>query len=139
MAAFNFYINRMLSLPITKYAKQQEWKVILAIAQYNGFPLQIIHNLKKKQTDKNQNFQPQQLKSSIFIPQSTNTKKITYHSPLIHKITYLFKHTNLNIALRATNTIHQQLDVKTVMTSTNSSGIYKLKCNTCSNSFVGYF
>jgi hypothetical protein len=32
LAAFNFYINRMLTLPITKQAKQQEWKIILAVA-----------------------------------------------------------------------------------------------------------
>jgi len=37
----------MLTLPITKQAKQQEWKIILAIAQNDGFPLHIIHNLKK--------------------------------------------------------------------------------------------
>jgi hypothetical protein len=38
----------MITLPITKQAKQQEWKIILAISQNNGFPLHIIHNLKKK-------------------------------------------------------------------------------------------
>jgi len=56
LAAFYFYINRMLTLPITKQAKQQEWKIILAIAQNNGFPLHIIHKLKKlttQNTDKN--------------------------------------------------------------------------------------
>jgi len=43
-----------LTLPITKQAKQQEWKIILAVAQNNRFPLQIIHNLKKKLMDKKQ-------------------------------------------------------------------------------------
>jgi hypothetical protein len=38
----------MLTLPVTKQAKQQECKIILAIAQNNEFPLHIIHNLKKK-------------------------------------------------------------------------------------------
>jgi hypothetical protein len=32
LAAFNFYINGMLTLPLTKQAKQQEWKIILAVA-----------------------------------------------------------------------------------------------------------
>jgi hypothetical protein len=35
LAAFNFYTNRMLTLPIIKQAKQQEWKIVLAIAQNN--------------------------------------------------------------------------------------------------------
>jgi hypothetical protein len=42
----------MLTLPITKQAKQQEWKIILAGAQNNGFPLHVFHNLKKKLIDK---------------------------------------------------------------------------------------
>jgi len=68
------------------------------------------------------------------IPTTTTKKWVTfsYHSPLIRKITNLFKHTNLNIALHATNTIHQELADKI-----NSSGIYELKCNTWSNSYVG--
>jgi hypothetical protein len=33
--------------------------------------------------------------------------------------------------------MHQQITDKIVKTSTNSSGIYKLKCNTCNNSYVG--
>jgi hypothetical protein len=64
LAAFNLYTNRMLTLPITKQAKQKEWKIILALAQNNGFSLHIIYNLKMKLTAKNKNknkiSQPQQ-------------------------------------------------------------------------------
>ena len=66
------------------------------------------------------------------------TKKwitFTDYSPLIRKITNLFKQTNLNIALRTKNTIHQQLTEKPI--TTNLSGIYKLKCNTCNNAYIG--
>jgi len=94
LPAFNFYINRMITLPITKQAKQQEWKIILAVAQNNGFPLHIIHNLKKKLIVKKQK-----------LPTTTQQAKkwvtFSYHSPLIRKITNLFKHSNLNIALHA--------------------------------------
>jgi hypothetical protein len=45
---------RVRTLPITKQAKQQEWRIIHAIAQNSGFPLHIIHNLKKKLTAKKQ-------------------------------------------------------------------------------------
>jgi len=103
----------MIRLPITKKAKQQEWKIILAIAQNNGFPLHIIHNLKKKLTAK---------KQKLPITTTQQTKKwvtFSYHSPLIQKITNLFKHSNLNIALRATNTIYQQFTDKIIKTSTN--------------------
>jgi len=71
----------MLTLPITKQAKQQEWKIVLAIAQNNGFPLRIIHNLKKrtgiqktKTKTPNHNNTTSQKMGNIFISQSTNTK-----------------------------------------------------------------
>ena len=54
LAAFNLYINIMLTPPITQQAKQQEWKIILALVQNNEFPLHIIHNLKKKLITKKQ-------------------------------------------------------------------------------------
>jgi len=44
-----------------------------------------------------------------------NSKKwatFTYHSPLIRKVTNLFKSTDIRIAFRTTNTIQQQLAQK---------------------------
>jgi hypothetical protein len=38
LAAFTFYINRMLTLPITEQAKKQEWEKILTIAPKKWFP-----------------------------------------------------------------------------------------------------
>jgi len=61
--------------------------------------------------------------------------KFTYFIPIIRRITNLFKYSNLNFAFRATNTIQQQLTEKP--TYKNPSGIYKLKCNTCGNVYVG--
>jgi len=43
-------MNRMLILPITKQSKQQEWKIILTIAQNNGFRMHITQSERK--TDK---------------------------------------------------------------------------------------
>jgi hypothetical protein len=54
LAAFNYYINILLTLSITKESKQQEWKTILTIACNNAFPTHIIHNLKKKLKAKKQ-------------------------------------------------------------------------------------
>jgi hypothetical protein len=38
----------MITLQITKQAKQQEWSIILTIAKNSGFPLHIIRKLKNK-------------------------------------------------------------------------------------------
>jgi hypothetical protein len=120
----------MLTPPITKQAKQQEWKIILATAQNNGFPLYIIH----KETDS------QKTKTKTSNHKKATSQKwvvFSHHGPLIRKITNLFKHSNLNIALRTTITIHYQLTDKIFKTSTNSRGKYRLKRNACNNSYVG--
>jgi hypothetical protein len=133
LAAFNNYINRMLTIPITKH-QQQERKPIQTIPRNNGLPIHIIHNLKEKLEDKKQKQQQQK----PLTPKTQHKKRwvtFTYHSPLIRKITNLFKHSNLRIALRTTNTTFQQLIEKPVLN--NPSGIYKLKCNTCNKAYIG--
>jgi hypothetical protein len=134
LAAFNHYINRMLTLPITKQHQLHEWKTIQTIARNNGFPSHIIHNLKKRIENKKQK---QQIQEPL-TPPTQHKKKwatFTYHSPLIRKVTNLFKHSNLRIALRTTNTTFQQLIEKPGLN--NPSGIYKLKCNTCNRAYIG--
>jgi hypothetical protein len=46
--AFSYYINRLITLPITDAAKENEWRTILTIAKHNGFPTNKIHTLKTK-------------------------------------------------------------------------------------------
>jgi hypothetical protein len=79
LAAFNFYINRMLTLPITKHPKQQGRKIILAIAQNNGFPLHIIQNVKKKLITKKQ----RQKLPTTTTQQAKKLVKFSYHGPLL--------------------------------------------------------
>jgi len=67
-------------------------------------------------------------------PTTTKWVPFTYHSLLTRKVTNLFKQTNLNIALRTTNTTHQQLTEKP--TNEDPSGINKLKCKTCNNAYI---
>jgi hypothetical protein len=110
----------MSILPITKQSKQQEWKTILTIARNNGFPTHSIHNLRKKLKAKYQ-----QQKQKPLTPTAQHNKKwvvFNYHSPLIRKVTNLFKQSNLRIALCATNTTYQHLTEKP--TQSNPSGIY---------------
>jgi len=49
LAAFRYYINRMITLPITEQARKQEWRniIIIIIAHNNGFPEPIIQIFEK--------------------------------------------------------------------------------------------
>ena len=62
-----------------------------------------------------------------------------YYSPRIRKITKLFKHTNIGISFKSTNTIQQLTKSKLPSNSQeyDKSGIYKLTCNTCQISYNG--
>jgi hypothetical protein len=135
LAAFNYYINRMLTLPITKQQQTQEWNTIQTIAKKKEFPNPFIQRLKAKIENRKQKHS--QTSSSTEQKEETMKKWVTfkYHSPLIRKVTNLFKQTELKIALRTTNTISQQLVKKPNLN--NPSGIYKLICRTCNKAYVG--
>jgi len=70
-------------------------------------------------------------------PRQTQWKK-TYHSPLIHKVTNLFKGTELNMAFWTCNIIHNQLYDRIPLSIISSSGIYRLRCKTRNNSYVDH-
>ena len=128
--AFRYCIDRMITLPITEKSKQEEWKTIFTVAKSNGYPVNTINNLKTKLIANKRKHQ----QYPMTIPHNKKWVTFTYFSPIIRCITNLFKHSNLNIAFWATNTIQQQLSEKP--TNKNPSGIYKLKCNTCNNVYV---
>ena len=48
LAAFNYYINRMIKMPISEQAIKQEWSKILIMAHNNSFPAHLIQRMKKE-------------------------------------------------------------------------------------------
>jgi len=110
----------MITLPITEKSKQEEWKAILTIAKNNGYPVNTINYLKTKLISKKQKHQ----QYPMTISHNKKWVTFTYFSPVIRHITNLFKHSDLSIAFRATDTIQQQLSEKP--TNKNPSGIYEV-------------
>jgi hypothetical protein len=131
ISAFTYYINRLITLPTTDKSKQHEWEKILAIAKKNGYPTNMIHNLKRRLTIRKQSQKRQEEET---VPRK-KWVTFTHFSPLIRRVTNLFKHTNLRVTFHAINTIQQQLTEK--KTYKDPCGIYKLKCNTCNRVYVG--
>jgi hypothetical protein len=130
-AAYRHYITRMQSLLLTTKRQKTEWKTIKTIAKSNNFPDKVITQLKSQTQKRWDN--------------ETNTNKnkkwavFTYCSPRIRKITNLFKHTEVGIAFRSTNTIQQLTRPKPQnhIKEHNKSGIYALTCNTCKLVYIG--
>jgi hypothetical protein len=76
-------------------------------------------------------------------PNDNSAKKqwvtFTYYSPQIRKITNLFKHADLKIAFKNSNSIWQLTKPKNNNKTKhyNHSGIYTLTCKTCKCTYVG--
>jgi hypothetical protein len=96
-----------------------------------SFPMKLIHNIRNRIANKC-NAQHNETHTH-----NTTWITFTYYSPLVHKITNLFKHTNINTAFRSTNTIYQQLYNQPTTNRLHASGIYRLQCETCAKSYVG--
>jgi hypothetical protein len=121
----------MQSLPLTIERHHTEWNTIKTMAQNNNFTEHFITNLKV------------QIKQKLHQTQDKDKNKkratFTYYSPKIRKLTNLFKHTNINTAFKNTNTIQQYTKPKMINKNQdyNTSGIYKLTCNTRKMSYIG--
>jgi len=84
MNAFRYYINRLLTPPLTQEGKNTEWATILNLAKNNGFPIEKITRLKSQMvTHLQREYTPPD--------NSKNWNIFTYYSTAIRKITNLFK------------------------------------------------
>jgi len=103
LAAYGYYINRMLSLPLTKETQASEWNTIQTIAHNNNFPTKLVTNLKC-QIQRNTSHQKPNKKGS---KNSMKWTTFTYYSPKFKKLTNLFKYTDIKTAFKNNNTIPQ--------------------------------
>ena len=108
---------------------------IKTIAKSNNFPEHFITRLHTQTRQKTH-------KKGNNITDTKANKKwatFTYYDPSIRKVTNLFKHTDICIAFRNTNTLYQLTKPKThtQIQEHDTSGVYALTCNTCKQAYVG--
>ena len=142
MAAYRYLIHRLHTLPLCKEQQDREWQLITHMAHSNNIPRTIISRLRRR--IQQHNARPKAPTPTT--PPSSTTKNtkwttFTYTSPQIRKITNLFKHTNVRVAYKCTNTISHLSKPTNKATCPPSpydrSGIYKLTCVKCNKSYVG--
>ena len=78
-----------------------------------------------------------ELTETITLTESKKPGQHSHFTAQVHKITNLFKHTNVRISFKSTNTIHLTKP-KTInnIQEHKMCGIYKLTCNTCKLSYI---
>ena len=62
-AAYRYYIERMLNLPLKTVQQKREWSTILHMAQQNGFPPTVIHKLRHQIEHKTKHTTPHNSKN----------------------------------------------------------------------------
>jgi hypothetical protein len=136
IAAYRYYIRRMLTLPLTTERQAIEWRTIKDIAKSNNFPTHLITKLRSQMR---RTHTPQKTETSKTQSKPKKWAIFTYHSPRIRKLTNLFKHTDIGIAFRNTNTTQHLTKPKPKKRphQHDSSGIYELTCNTCKLAYIG--
>ena len=102
----------MKELPNTKQATLLERIRVTEIARQNGYPRQYINNIIQKQAARKSLNQVNTGDTQAEHIPKTKWVTFTYYSPLIRKITNLFRGTQLRVAFRPTNTITQLLSSK---------------------------
>jgi hypothetical protein len=127
VAAYRYYINRMIAFMLNEENRNKEWNIICNIAHNNKFSYNKIKELKNRMEHN---------KTHHKLNDSTTKMKwvtFTYYSPQIRKITNMFKHTDLKIAFKNSNNIQQLTKPKNNNKTEyyNHSGIYALTCKTC--------
>ena len=125
----------MHNLPLSQQHKQKEWSNILHTAKANGYPASAIIKLNTHNQNRLRNPNKNTLPS--------NNKKwviFTFHSPILRRITNIFRNTNLKITFRANNSLQNILNAQRPSNNINAytqSGIYEMKCHTCKQSYIG--
>lgn len=102
------------------------------MAETNGYPTSTITKLNAQIQNK-----LQQSNTNIEL---SNKKWVTFtfHSPIICRITNIFRDTNLKIALQNNNSIHNILSTQCRDNNIyKQSGIYRMIFHTCHNSYIG--
>jgi hypothetical protein len=102
MAAYQFLIRRMLSLPLDREQQYKEWQHILHIAHSNDIPLALLTRLRLRMQ---QNISSPKSPTPTTSNNGTKWATFTYSSPQVRKITNIFKHTNIRIAFKCSNTL----------------------------------
>jgi hypothetical protein len=98
------------------------------------------HNIITKQKTQLQQQTHTLQNTETHIPKSKPKRwaVFTYHSPKIRKLTNPFKHTDIGITFRSTNTTLQltKSTPKKHKHEHEKSGVYKLICNTCKLAYI---
>lgn len=136
LASFNSMVHRMLNIPLFREELKKETQKIYQIAKINGYGRKIIDNIIRKHT------KAKLLKETTTlepINKKLHTKfKVTHFPFWTNKFKRIFRKVRRQIIPSSANKIKNFLcNNKDPIPKHEKSGIYQIKCKTCSKSYIG--
>jgi hypothetical protein len=123
-ASLRYFTNHLNTYQLNPIEKNNERLIIQNIAYNNGFPLDIVGNLMKKQ--------PIHFKTTQGKSKDKKWVTLTFFGKETYYISKVFKHTSLQVAFKTKNSLQSLLNMKDKSEDIFSkSGIYQLTCNDC--------
>ena len=136
LSAFNSMIHRALNFPLTKERFNKEIKYIEDIAEFNGYSKNIVHNILRKAKYKMELSNITTLKSNLK-ETCKNFISLPHHS-VFKDLPKMLKKFDFKIAYNNNNSLKNLLgNPKDKTTLLDKSGIYKVDCLNCNNSYIG--
>lgn len=134
MAAFNSYVHRLLTIPLSQINYKKELNILYHIAIANGYKRCIIDNLIKNKINK--------IITSLLYP--VPEKKVNrYNSSLIYigtvseRVSKTLKQHDMYAAFNTNNSLRMLCNGKDKFDKHQKSGVYKLDCSECSSTYIG--
>ncbi len=134
MAAFNFLINRLNTIPMNNHDYTEELKIIKHIAIKNGYNIDLIDKMNNRHIWKKQQTMMTTLKK-----QNEQTEKyitVEYNNNTNKNVTKVFKKHGYTMAFKTNHKLGNRLKQRNVNIPIDT-GIYKNTCNDCAKFYIG--
>jgi hypothetical protein len=134
MAAFNSYVHRLITIPLSEVNFKKELNILYHIATSNGYKRCIIDGILKNKINK--------IITSLLYP-VPEEKENRYNSSLIYlgsvseRICKTLKKHDMHVAFNTNNSLRMLCNGKDKFNKQQKSGVYKLDCGECNSTYIG--
>lgn len=135
MSAYNYYVNRMLTVPMDDADYQRELNIVKYIAHSNGYPNNMVDKLVRKLKRKLRN--PLVIKNKENDNPKPKYVSAVYTNIMPRIIQNILHKNNIKVSFKTNNKLLDLIRTKRNTQLTEKTGIYKITCSDCECFYVG--
>lgn len=136
LAAFHAYVNRLMTIPLSREAYEKEVRTIYAIARANGYSQRTVDRIIEKHHIRS-------VRAMLYavLPERVvhhYRSSVLYVGVISERIARVLRDNGVHVAFRTNNTIRRVVcNGKEKTELGKKSGVYKLTCDECGGVYVG--